>query len=68
MLDKSADLKSLVDALSLYSQTTDGLIKLFVKTQDQQSKSFWLNLSDKIVKKSSMEECIFGYVMLNFEC
>ena len=32
-------MKSLVDALSLYSLTTDALIKLFVERQDQQSKS-----------------------------
>lgn len=35
-LDKSSDLQSLRNALSMYTQTTDSLIKTFVTTQSKQ--------------------------------
>ncbi|XP_066936950.1 protein unc-13 homolog B-like isoform X2 [Clytia hemisphaerica] len=58
-LDKSPDLKSLVDALSLYSQTTDSLIKLFVKTQTQQSS--FTGVGDDNVGEVDIQIDLFTY-------
>ena len=44
-LEKTLELQSLKYALSLYTQTTDSLIKTFVKTEKDQGRSALLSLS-----------------------
>ena len=42
-MEKTAELQSLKYALSLYTQTTDSLIKTFVKTEKDQGKHLFLS-------------------------
>ena len=56
-LEKSPELQSLRYALSLYTQTTDTLIKTFVTSQINQGKSILETRLSKIVHKYSHPCC-----------
>lgn len=58
-LEKSAELQSLRYALSLYTQTTDTLIKTFVTSQLNQSK--YKQIYIYFIKPSTFYESIFFF-------